>query len=204
MSMRVIAGRFGGRRITVMEAAGLRPATGRVREALFSMLAAREIFFPGARVLDLFAGAGSVGIEALSRGAGECVFVEKNPAVARVLRENLRALGLSPAEARVVEADVARALPRLGQKERPFDLVAVDPPYGFGLVPPTLAAVVAQGLLAPGGALVAEIESTAALAATDVPAGLELVADRAYGQTRIILWTPCETASPSIPEPSTP
>jgi 16S rRNA (guanine966-N2)-methyltransferase len=203
MSMRVIAGRFGGRRIKVMEAAGLRPATGRVREALFSMLAARQALAPGARVLDLFAGAGSVGIEALSRGAGECVFVEKNPAVAKMLRENLRTLGLSPAEAKVVEADVARALPRLGGGG-PFDLIAVDPPYGFGLMPPTLAGIIAAGLLAPGGVIAVEIEAAVAFDPADAPDALTVVTDRAYGQTRIILWTPCETASPSTPAPSTP
>lgn len=202
MSMRVIAGRLGGRRITVMEAAGLRPATGRVREALFSMLTARQALFPGARVLDLFAGAGSVGIEAVSRGAGECLFVEKNPAVAKMLRENLRSLGLSPKEARVIESDVAKALPRLAGER--FDLIAVDPPYGQGLLPPTLAGIVASGILAPGGIVVAEIEATATLGPDDVPSSLTVVTDRAYGQTRIILWTPCETASPSTPEPSIP
>lgn len=202
MSMRVIAGRFGGRRLTVMEAAGLRPATGRVREALFSMLGARGALFPGAKVLDLFAGAGSVGIEALSRGAGACLFVEKNPAVARVLRENLRSLGLSPAEATVLEADVAKALPRLcGQR---FDLIAVDPPYGHDLLPPALAGIAAHGLPAPGGVVVAEIEAAAPFDPHDAPSSLRVVTDRAYGQTRIILWTPCETASPSTPEPSTP
>ncbi|WP_428558762.1 MAG: 16S rRNA (guanine(966)-N(2))-methyltransferase RsmD [Solidesulfovibrio sp. DCME] len=202
MSLRVIAGRFGGRRLKVMEAAGLRPATGRVREALFSMLEARGALFPGAKVLDLFAGAGSVGIEAVSRGAGECLFVEKNPAVARLLRENLRSLKLSPAEATVVEADVARALPRLAG--RAFDLIAVDPPYGQGLFPPALAAIAAHGLLSPDGVVVAEIEAEAAFDPKDAPSCLSVVTDRAYGQTRIILWTPCETASPSTPEPSTP
>lgn len=202
MSMRVIAGRFGGRRLSVIEAVGLRPATGRVREALFSMLTAREALFPGARVLDLFAGAGSVGIEALSRGAGYGLFVEKNPAVAKMLRQNLQSLGLGPDEARVMEADVARALPRLtGQA---FDLVAIDPPYGQGLLPPVLAGVLAHDLLAPGGVIVAEIEADASAMPTDIPQALACLTDRTYGQTRIILWTQHATASPSIPEPSTP
>lgn len=202
MSMRVIAGRFGGRRIQVMEAVGLRPATGKVREALFSMLQAREALAPGARVLDLFAGAGSVGIEALSRGAGQCLFVEKNPAVARMLRENLRTLGLSAREATVLEADVAKALPRLAGQT--FDLIAVDPPYGQGLLPPALAGIAAAGLLAPEGIVAAEIEASLALSPADVPDAFSVVTDRAYGQTRIILWTPCATASPSTPEPSIP
>ena len=74
--MRIIGGRLGGRVIKVIDSPGLRPATGRVREALFSMLAARGALFHGARVLDCYAGAGSVGIEALSRGAGKAVFIE--------------------------------------------------------------------------------------------------------------------------------
>uniref|UniRef100_I2Q167 RNA methyltransferase, RsmD family n=1 Tax=Desulfovibrio sp. U5L TaxID=596152 RepID=I2Q167_9BACT len=202
MSMRIIGGRFGGRRIKVIESQGLRPATGRVREALFSMLAARGALAPGARVLDLFAGAGSVGIEALSRGASQALFVEKHPAVARVLRENLRGLGLAAHEAWVVEADVARALPRLAGQA--FDLVAIDPPYGLGLLPPTLAGLVAHGLLAPGGVIAAEIEAGADLPDAAVPDTLECLTDRLYGQTRIILWTPILPASPSTPEPSTP
>lgn len=202
MSMRIIGGRLGGRHIKVMEAAGLRPATGRVREALFSMLAAREALPSGARVLDLFAGAGSVGIEAVSRGAGSALFVEKNPAVARMLRDNLQSLGLGPDEARVLDADVAKALPRLSG--RSFDLVAVDPPYGQGLLPPTLAGILANDLLAPGGVIAAEIEATAVLQAGDVPDALHCLVDRAYGQTRILLWTRSDTASPSTPEPSIP
>lgn len=104
--MRIIGGRLGGRVIKVIDSPGLRPATGRVREALFSMLAARGALFHGARTLDCYAGAGSVGIEALSRGAGKAVFIERSPAVAKVLRDNLRGLGLGPDVAQVVEADV--------------------------------------------------------------------------------------------------
>jgi len=200
--MRIIAGRFGGRCVKVVEAPGLRPATGRVRESLFSMLLSRGALFPGARVLDLFAGAGSVGIEALSRGAGRAVFVERSPAVAKVLRENLRGLGLSPEEARVMEADVAKALPRLAGQA--FDLVAIDPPYGHGLLPPALAGLAAHGLVAPGGVVVAEIEAGLELATTDVPPAFERLGDRTYGQTRIILWTLADPAPPSIPEPSIP
>jgi 16S rRNA (guanine966-N2)-methyltransferase len=200
--MRIIGGRLGGRTIKVIEAEGLRPATGRVREALFSMLTARGALFPGARVLDLFAGAGSVGIEALSRGAEQGVFVERQGNVAKVLKENLRQLGLPPAAAQVVQADVAKALPNLAG--RTFDLVAIDPPYGQGLLPPTLAGILAHGLLAPDGVVVAEIEAGLELAASDVPDALHCLTDRTYGQTRIILWTQASPASPSIPEPSIP
>lgn len=200
--MRIIGGRLGGRHIKVIESEGLRPATGRVREALFSMLSARGALFPGARVLDLFAGAGSVGIEALSRGAGECLFVERQPDVAKVLRDNLQSLGLASDRAQVLRSDVAKALPRLAG--RTFDLVAIDPPYGQGLLPPTLAGLAVHGLLAEQGVAVAEIEAGLEVAATDVPEQLSFLTDRTYGQTRIILWTLATPASPSIPEPSIP
>ena len=198
--MRIIGGSLGGRVIKVIDSPGLRPATGRVREALFSMLAARGALFSGARVLDCYAGAGSVGIEALSRGAGEAVFIERSPAVAKVLRENLRSLGLGPDVAKVVEADVLKALGRLAGGR--FDLIAVDPPYGQDLLPPTLARIAALDVLAPDGVIVAEIEAGAALPETAVPPLFDCLADRIYGQTRIILWTPKNLASPSTPEPS--
>ncbi len=200
--MRIIGGRFGGRRIKVVEAKGLRPATGRVREALFSMLEARGVVFAQARVLDCFAGAGSVGIEALSRGAALAVFIERQAGVIRVLQENLASLGLSPAMARVARGDVAVVLPKLAGQA--FDLVAIDPPYGQGLVPPTLKQLVSLGRIAPQGVVAAEIEAQAALAAADVPPELHCLADRTYGQTRIMLWRLETPASRSIPEPSTP
>lgn len=199
--MRIIGGRFGGRRIKVVESAGLRPATGRVREALFSMLEARGLVFAAARVLDLFAGSGGVGIEALSRGAPQAVFVERAPAVVKVLRENLAGLGLGADQARVMAGDVAKLLPKLAG--RAFDLVAIDPPYGQALAKPTLEALLAHGLLAPGGLVVAEVEAGLDLAAQAPPA-LECLIDRTYGQTRILIWSQPTPASPSIPEPSIP
>lgn len=197
--MRIIGGRYGGRHIKVAEAVGLRPATGRVREALFSMLAARGLVFAGARVLDLFAGSGGVGIEALSRGAAVALFVERQTAVARVLRENLAFLNIAAGQARVVQGDVAKVLPRLAGQT--FDLTAIDPPYGQGLAAPTLEALVTTGLVAPDGLVVAEVEAGLELAA---PAGLDCLANRTYGQTRILLWRLDTAASRSTPEPSIP
>jgi len=197
--MRIIGGRYGGRHIKVMEAVGLRPATGRVREALFSMLAARGLVFAGARVLDLFAGSGGVGIEALSRGAALALFVERQTAVAKVLRENLASLGIPAGQGRVMQGDVAKVLPRLAGQT--FDLVAIDPPYGQGLAAPTLAALVATGLVAEEGLVVAEVEAGLDL---PEPAGLECLANRTYGQTRIFVWRLDTAASRSIPEPLIP
>ena len=200
--MRIIGGRLGGRVIKVIDSPGLRPATGRVREALFSMLAARGALFHGARVLDCYAGAGSVGIEALSRGAGKAVFIERSPAVAKVLRDNLRGLGLGPDVAQVVEADVVKALGRLSGGY--FDLIAIDPPYGQDLLPPTLAKIAALDLIAPDGVVVAEIEAGLDLPEAAVPPVFDCLTDRTYGQTRIIVWTRTNLVPPSTPEPSIP
>ena len=197
--MRIIGGRYGGRVIKVMEAVGLRPATGRVREALFSMLAARGLVFAGARVLDLFAGSGGVGIEALSRGAASAFFVERQAAVAKVLRENLASLGIPASQARVLQNDVAKALPRLSGQ--PFDLTAIDPPYGQALAEPTLRGILEHGLVAPGGLVVAEVE--AELSLPDI-GPLSCLANRTYGQTRIFVWQMDTADSLSIPEPSIP
>src|SRR5918999_4707697 len=121
--MRVIAGRYGGRRLQAPPGAATRPTSDRVREALFSVLGGRV---DGANVLDLFAGSGALGIEALSRGAAEATFVDSAPAAARAVRANLEALGL---EAEVHRAD-ARAFLRAARKGgRQYDLVLIDPPY---------------------------------------------------------------------------
>lgn len=183
--MRLTGGTLKGRVIRSHGAEGMRPATGRVREALFSMIAARGAALVEARVLDVFAGTGSLGFEALSRGAREAVFVEQHPAVARRLRENAALLGLPPEKARLVVGEVPAALSRLSGS---FDLVFIDPPYGRDLLAPTLARLMERGLSAPGGLVVAEVEAGMPEAAPKAPAGLELLADRTYGQTRIILW----------------
>lgn len=197
--MRIIGGRYGGRSIKVLEATGLRPATGRVREALFSMLEARGLVFAAARVLDLFAGSGGVGIEALSRGAATAVFVERQAAVAKVLRQNLASLGVPAGLGRVIQGDVAKVLPRLAGQT--FDLTAIDPPYGQGLAEPALRDILEHGLVATDGLVVAEVE--AGLPLPDIPP-LTCLANRTYGQTRIIVWRMDTAAAQSTPEPSTP
>lgn len=122
--LRIVAGEYGGRRISVPAGPHLRPTREKVREAWFSALAGRV---PGARVLDLFAGSGALGIEALSRGARSVVFVESDRRSAAVIRENLAELGAG-AEGRVVRADVGGFLSDLDASER-FDLAFADPPY---------------------------------------------------------------------------
>jgi 16S rRNA (guanine966-N2)-methyltransferase len=123
VSLRIIAGRYGGRRLQAPPGAATRPTSDRVREALFSILGPRV---QDAAVLDLFAGSGALGIEALSRGAERVTFVDSAPGALRVLRGNLAALD---AGAEVVRADAVRWLRSASGRDRQYSLVFLDPPY---------------------------------------------------------------------------
>ncbi len=153
MAVRVIAGAAHGRRLRV-PTGGTRPTSGLVRGALFNMLAHRG-WLDRALVLDLFAGSGALGIEALSRGVRRVVFVEANATAARVLAANLAQSGLA-ARARVLRAPVGRALAALAAKGVLADGVLADPPYGRGWPARTVAAVVQSQVLAPAGWLAIE------------------------------------------------
>ena len=126
--MRIVGGEWGGRRLEAPRGRETRPTTDRVREA---WLAALQAELPGAAVLDLFAGSGALGLEALSRGAAHATVVESAPAALAALRANVEALGAGD-RARVVRGDAMRFLHRLAAEER-FDLTLADPPYGRGL-----------------------------------------------------------------------
>ena len=136
-------------------------------------------------MLDLFAGSGAVGLEAVSRGAPEAWFVEKHSAVLRTLRENLKNLGVPAEQGRVVAGDVASFLRRKGPV---FDLVFIDPPYGRNLAAPTLSALLQYGRLSPDGIVAAEIETSLDFDPHGSAPGLECATDRTYGQTRIVIW----------------
>jgi 16S rRNA (guanine966-N2)-methyltransferase len=201
MSMRVIAGTYGGREIRTVEGPGYRPATAKVRQAVFSMLEARGVDWSCARVLDLFAGSGSLGIEALSRGAQTVWFVEKNPRAADCLRGTLRDLRVPESCFRVFQADLLKLLARPAKEA--FDVLFIDPPYGLDLLPPALLKAVRGDWIAPEAFVLAEVEARADLAG-NVPAQLIPQTDRLYGQTRIILWQNKIPDSPSTPAPSIP
>jgi 16S rRNA (guanine(966)-N(2))-methyltransferase RsmD len=182
--MRVIAGRLGGRRLKAPPGRGTRPTADRVREALFSMLGDVS----GAVVLDLFAGTGALGIEALSRGARRAVFVERAPGALAVLRENLRALGLDANTAEVRPVDALQAARTALAAAEAYDLVFIDPPYSRArdLTPELSAAI--PPLLRPGAHVVVESDRRS-------PLVLDLVGDnqvavqrvRRYGDTSITI-----------------
>ena len=130
--MRVIAGRYRSRQLKSLKGLALRPTSDRLRETLFNVLAPR---IEAARFVDAFAGTGAVGIEAISRGAKEIVFIENHPPAAAVIQENLESLNIH-SQARLITADTLRALKRLAQAHKtttpPFDIVFLDPPYAAG------------------------------------------------------------------------
>lgn len=174
-----------GRRLKTSGKSDYRPATAKVREALLSMLAARGAVFEGVRVLDLFAGTGSLGFESLSRGADLAVFVEEDRSLCRLLEENALALGLEAGRCRVAQTEVGRFL---RQDRGPgYDLIFIDPPYGRGLLAPTMNAIMKMGRLAVGGLIAAEVEAGPSLTPPEFET-LDMTADRTYGQTRICIW----------------
>ena len=176
--MRIVAGAYGGRRLTTPRGTGTRPTSDRVREALFSMLGSIE----GDRVLDLFAGSGALGLEALSRGAAEATFVDSAPAAIRAVRANLTVLR---AEAQVRRADARAFLRNARAAGRQYDLVLLDPPYRrAGALAEALAGDLAA-VLAPRARVVAESDRRSPL---ELP--LPLQAERRYGDTLIRIFTP--------------
>jgi len=190
--MRIIAGELRGRTLKTVEGPGYRPATGRVREALFSMLEARGLAWSECSVLDLFAGSGSLAFESASRGARRICLVENSQCAVRCLERNAAAFGLLPPRCRILREDALHLLARRDRREQTapgerFDVVFMDPPYGLNLVPAALQALVRGQWLAPEAFVAAEVEAQARIgeAASE---GLACVGNRAYGQTRIVLW----------------
>jgi 16S rRNA (guanine(966)-N(2))-methyltransferase RsmD len=150
--MRVISGSAKGRRLATLHSWALRPTPDRVREALFNILGASIV---DARVLDLFAGSGAIGLEALSRGAYSVVFVESHAPACRLINKNVRLCGLHTA-ATVWQDNVLQAIPALKSRGVRFDLIFLDPPYQASLVEDTLTQLSDGVLLAPTGVVVAE------------------------------------------------
>ena len=180
--MRVIAGTLKGRRLATPKGTAARPTSDRVRESLFNVLthAFGTDSFGDVHVLDLFAGTGALGIEALSRGAASCVFVENDAGQRAVIQENIANLGLGGA-ARVFRRD-ATDLGTSTQRVT-FDLVLVDPPYGKGLGERALASAAAGGWLASGATIVLEEAAAAEIA---LPEGFEEIERRTYGSTQVV------------------
>ena len=181
--MRIVSGRFKGRTLRAPGDVALRPTSDKVRQAIFNILEhagfAAELSLEGARVVDLFAGTGALGLEALSRGAKYCLFIEDAAESRGIIRENVEALVLTGAS-KIWRRDATNlgALDTLA----PFDLAFLDPPYRKGLLAPALKGLVAGGWLNANALIIAEAAEDEAMPVID---GLEILDDRVYGDTRL-------------------
>jgi 16S rRNA (guanine966-N2)-methyltransferase len=173
--MRVIAGKWRGRALAAPAGAATRPTSDRAREAIFSMLTSRLGSFEGLDVLDLFAGTGALGIEALSRGTASACFIDTDPAAVKAIKANLAALGAA--------GDVRQGpVTSLGPAPRAYHLVFLDPPYGQGLADPALSHLHTHGWIAPGALI--SIETAAA---DPLTCNWERLVERRFGKALVRL-----------------
>jgi len=179
--MRIVGGRFKGHGLSSPKGDGTRPTSDRVRESIFNILAHGIAGFTleGTRIMDLFAGTGALGFEALSRGARFCQFVDESVDARGVIRNNADALGVI-GQCKIWRRDATKLGPCAPQT--PFNLIFADPPYGKGLGEQALASVMDGGWLAPGGVVV--LEEAEKVAVGNV-AGLAPVDTRIYGDTQV-------------------
>ena len=184
MALRVVAGTARGRRLATLPGSATRPTANRVREAVFNSLGSRHAI-ADARVLDLFAGSGALGIEALSRGAAQAVFVEADRACAAVLRANLASAQMAE-RATVIVAEAGAALDAMNRRAERFDLAVIDPPYDFDDWPGLLSKL-------PAELIVAESDRP-----VDVGAGFAVYHRRRHGATVVTF----ATAADGGPNPS--
>jgi 16S rRNA (guanine966-N2)-methyltransferase len=183
--MRLIAGRFRGRVLAAPEGTGTRPTADRVREALFNILQHGEPPLAGARLADVFAGSGALGLEALSRGAAQVTFIENAPAPLAVIAANLRKLDVAAA-ATLLRVDATRP----PKAERSCQFLLLDPPYRSGLAAPALVALAAQGWIDADARIVVEV---AAAEEFSSPLPHFVVSDeRKYGAARLVFLAPAE------------
>ncbi|WP_337879271.1 16S rRNA (guanine(966)-N(2))-methyltransferase RsmD [Rheinheimera sp.] len=181
--VRLISGRWKGRRLPVLDAQGLRPTSDRVKETLFNWLM-QDV--AGAVVLDCFAGSGSLGLEALSRYAASVLLLEKDAQTAALLKKHLQSLNSS--EGAVHHTDTLLWLQKPATTQ--FDLVFIDPPFRQQLALPTCQALASQGWLKPGALVYLETEKELTL--QDIPAGWTLLKEKIAGQLAYRLWQAAE------------
>lgn len=181
--MRITGGTLRGRALHAPEGERVRPTSDKVRQAVFNILAHGEarLELGGARIADLFAGTGALGLEAISRGAAFCLFVDDDAESRALIRDNVEAFGLTGAT-KIWRRDAADLGPMSPGAGGPFELVFLDPPYHKGLVTPALKSL-RGGWLAPGAIAVAEIAADEDAPSTD---GFTVLDERAYGETRVM------------------
>jgi len=189
--MRIVAGNLRGKNIKAPDGLDTRPTSDRVREALFSSVYSLRGGFEGAVVLDLFAGSGALGLEAMSRGAAHVTFCERDAAAAKVLRANVQACGLDASRARIMQCDAFKRPPSELPSDGAYDLVFLDPPYAFDAseVMGLVKNLVQSGVVSPDAIIAYEhaIKSRDEVEAAVTACGFDVHASKKYGKTGVIL-----------------
>ncbi|GAA6134569.1 16S rRNA (guanine(966)-N(2))-methyltransferase [Oceaniserpentilla sp. 4NH20-0058] len=176
--LRIIGGQWRSRQLPFPDVEGLRPTTDRVRETLFNWL---QPYLPGANVLDVFAGSGALGLEALSREAGQVTLIEKNQKATKQLQDNIRTLNAQNSSIHM--GDALQILPTLAKA---FDVIFLDPPFGKGLLPNCINTIEQHNLISPNGWIY--IESEQALTELDIPKHWRLHREKKAGQVMLRLF----------------
>jgi len=176
--LRVISGTARGCRLKEPKGRDIRPTTDKVKESLFNII---QFDVGGSRVLDMFAGTGQLGIEALSRGAAEAVFIDASPAAAAIVRENVRLAGVED-RARVLRGDSLASVRGLGS----FDLIFLDPPYSKGLLEKALSAINEFDILRENGIIICELPAEDPV--PDAPGGCRRGREYRYGKIRLAVY----------------
>ena len=177
--MRIISGTARGRRLKEPANYDIRPTTDKVKESIFNII---QFEIEGRRVLDLFAGTGQLGLEALSRGAGSCVFVDESNAAIKIVGENIKTCGFEK-QSQVLRSDALSAVARLGK----FDVILLDPPYDTELLNKVLAKIIEIDILKVNGIILCDSRSEAKL--PDVSAPYKLRKEYKYGKIKLTLYT---------------
>ncbi|MFB4162550.1 16S rRNA (guanine(966)-N(2))-methyltransferase RsmD [Alteribacillus sp. JSM 102045] len=180
--MRVISGKYKGTTLKAVPGMKTRPTSDKVKEALFHRIGP---YFSGGSGLDLYAGTGSLGIEAMSRGFSSFVFVDKAPQAVKVIKTNVKAAGLN-GSCEVYRNDAKRALAVLTKRKKSFDLIFMDPPYAHQDLAGMLQTISETGLITPGGQIVCEHRSSTAL--PDTVASLNKQNEDIYGDTGVSIY----------------
>lgn len=181
--MRIVGGKWRGRSLQTPKNDETRPTTDRTREALFSILSAsNDVALEGAQVLDLFAGTGALGFEALSRGAGFCLFVENAAPARAVIRDNTETL-MAMGSSKIYRRDATKLGPRAAFAKQPFNLIFADPPYGKGIGEAALLSALQGAWLAENALIIVEEDKRSGFVA---PEGFIEIDRRLYGDTEII------------------
>ena len=183
--MRIIGGEFRGRKIKQPEFETVRPTKDRIREAVFNMIAGKT---NGSLVLDLFAGSGAYGLEALSRGAARAVFVEKDKRCSRIIEENLRTLGIEEEEKDIIIIkDTFDFIENIEKTRKGFDLIFSDPPYNKGMAKKILIKVNQYDILNPSGLLI--IEHHAAESLPEEEGNVSILKQKTYGDISVSVYS---------------